>query len=107
MLVVGGKALEADGGAGAGASILAREELRLRTRRQARAIGIGSLRLRGRCGRRHDVVCEENLLTRKSEKMKEAILSQLVAEMNHRVGTCGDEIRRHKECSYLNQVKLR
>ena len=107
MLVVGGEALETDGGTGAGASILARKELRLGARRQAHAIAIGSLRLRGRCGRRHGVVCEKNLLTRKSEKMKEAILSQLVAEMNHRVGTCEDEIRRHKECSYLNQVKLR
>ena len=73
MLVVRGKALETDGGAGAGASILAPKELRLGAIRQARAVASGSLRLRGRYWRRHDVVCEAGLLTRKSEKMTEAI----------------------------------
>jgi hypothetical protein len=45
VLVVWGKALETDGGAGAGASILARKELRLRAIRQAHAIAIDTLRL--------------------------------------------------------------
>lgn len=70
---MGRKALETDGGAGAGASILASKKLRLGAIRQARASAIGSLRQWGSYWRRHDVVCEADLLTRKSEKMTEAI----------------------------------